>query len=133
MSDVNVTANASVDIGKNLTHLMEKLAQQIGTTVDKIFPWYVKQEVVNAYTFLFISVTAVIISLFVFLYFKKKSVFCEEEWNMPATLTIISGCCFLTAILILVFNFQGAVTSIINPEYNSLHNIIADMTKLLHG
>ena len=42
--------NAKVDIGQNLTSLLERLAQQIGTTADKVFPWYVQQAYIEGVT-----------------------------------------------------------------------------------
>ena len=43
-------ANVSIDLGKNTTELLEKLAQSLGMTVEKIFPYYVKQQAIEAYT-----------------------------------------------------------------------------------
>src|SRR5687767_11456912 len=63
--------DVSVDIGKNLTSLLERLAQQIGTTVDKIYPWYVQQAYNEGVTALFgitvvflLSVTILAVGLF---------------------------------------------------------------------
>jgi hypothetical protein len=47
---IAVDAGVALDVGENITMLIEKLAAQIGTTVDQIFPWYVKQQVVEGYT-----------------------------------------------------------------------------------
>jgi len=43
-------ANVSVDVGQNITGLLEKLAVQMGTTVDKVFPWYVNQAYIEGCT-----------------------------------------------------------------------------------
>ena len=40
-------ANVSIDLGKNMTMLVQQLASQIGVMADKVFPWYIKQSVLE--------------------------------------------------------------------------------------
>ena len=93
-----INAAVSVDLGDNLTNLIEQLAIQIGTTADKIFPWYVQQQVIEGWTkagiFAFLigaSTLTVIISM-------TKADY--DSGNVPAFLSLIFGGIALLAILI---------------------------------
>ena len=53
-----------VDVGKNVTALLQELAVQMGVAVDTIFPWYVKQVYINAIANA-ISTVLLIVTLFI--------------------------------------------------------------------
>ena len=126
-----IEATASIDIGKNLTQLMEKLAQQLGTTVDKIFPWYVKQQEIWGYSFLFICVFCFIISAGMLKYSSKKI-----DWDnvtVPNFLYIL-GCGGIIIIsFVFICGFSTMTSCIFNPQYEALRSLMSDMSHLLHG
>lgn len=47
--------NTQIDVGKDIADLLEKLAQQIGTTVDKVFPWLITQAQIEGYALQYIT------------------------------------------------------------------------------
>ena len=123
-------ANVSVDVGKNVMELLEKLAVQIGTTADKVFPWYVKQQVIEGWMWLGISGGAIVISSII-AYCSLKKAEWKGGFNVFAYISIASCLSFLLATVFLVFGVMAAVTQIVNPEYYALKSLTSDMSKFL--
>lgn len=119
---------ASLDVGENVTALLEKLAHQIGTTADQVFPWYVKQSVLEGWLFLACISAAVIVALTIFIPSFKKADFGTE--NKYAIFAAISGMILSIVILVLLMGVSWAVTSISNPNYHAIKAIVADLSKL---
>lgn len=94
---------ASIDVGQNLTQLLEKLAKQIGTTADKVFPWYVGQSIIEGYTFFALLCIALIIgSVLLITSYKKERVDRNGDptiWLIP----FIVGCIFIFVSSIVLF------------------------------
>jgi putative Mn2+ efflux pump MntP len=125
-----IAVSASIDIGQNVTSLIEKLAHQIGTTVDKVFPWYVKQQVMEGWMYIITAVLAILLGWMMFAISFKKADFDEgNRYIAPAITGLILlafGCVFLLS------GLSSSVTKICNPEYHALTAMTADMVKLLH-
>lgn len=121
---------ASVDIGQNITSLIEKLAQQIGTTTDKVFPWYVKQQIIEGYTYLAIGAAAMILSIIMLSVSWKKSDF--DNGNLYAVFVVVSLVLLFGSGIFFLFGTTGAVSQIVNPQYHALHAMTQDMAKLLN-
>jgi predicted membrane channel-forming protein YqfA (hemolysin III family) len=114
---------ASIDIGDNQTQLLGKLAAQIGTTADKIFPWYVKQQVFEGWLHLLTAVTLLVFfAILIRINFRKADF--GGDGNRHAVVLFISS----VALFISLSNF---VTQIVNPNYHALQAITSDMAKLL--
>ena len=122
MSDMNVSA--TIDIGKNITALLEKLAAQIGVTVDKVWPWLIKQQVIEGWMFVLILAAVVSVALPSFLagaVLMRKS----SEEVLPFALTLVSGLLLMACLFVGVGGLSSAVTKINNPEYAALRDLIA--------
>jgi hypothetical protein len=120
--------NASIDIGKNLTSLLERLAAQIGTTADKVFPWYVKQQVLEGWTYFALLIPFFVLGTVLCIKGFNK-VDCDDENKY----TVVLGVGVVLLILVFfacVANFGNAFTQILNPNYHALHAIITDMSGL---
>lgn len=117
--------NAKVDVGNNLTSLIEKLATQIGVTADKVFPWYVKQQVIEGFVFVGVTISLLILFGAVFFYSFKKADF--ENGNRYIVTTIGGAIFFLITLFVTAFCFGDAVAQIMNPEYAATHQLLQDI------
>ena len=119
MSDINVAA--SIDVGKNTQELIEKLAVQIGVTVDKVWPWLVRQQVLEGWTILAAILIALVIGvvlLGVALVLDKK----ETEICIP--FFMVGGLLCVFAIFALFMAGPDQIQKIYNPEYSALKDLI---------
>lgn len=123
-------AKVSLDTGENITKLLEKLANQIGTTVDKVFPWYVKQAIIEGYTFFIVLGITLIIGSVVVLVTRKEAIFKEYEWNFYATVNLIGYIILGINIAILAFGAGYNIAKIINPEYHAMSDITNQLGRL---
>ncbi|MDD2679537.1 MAG: hypothetical protein PHO03_01865 [Candidatus Omnitrophica bacterium] len=119
---------ASIDIGDNITKLIQQLAVQIGTTADKVFPWYVKQQIVFAYTSLAVFTIGLVILGVIFWKNYLKADF--EYVDRNAVFAIISGALFLSALIFLVISFSTLLSQIINPEYYAMRELAGHLAEL---
>lgn len=123
-----LAVKASIDVGDNIQHLVEKLAQQIGTTADKVFPWYVKQQILEGIMFFVMDFIAFTFGIVLIYLFRKASF--EQESKETVFLSI--GYVFIG--LGFIFLFIGSVTSIakiMNPNLYALQSMIKDMSILV--
>lgn len=121
---------ASVDVGDNIARLLEKLAEQIGTTADKVFPWYVQQSILQGWLFIIICTTMIIFSAILLFICYKKADFNDpgNEYTLPAGFGIVAG---ILSIIVLVIGGTWAVTSILNPNYHAMQELTKDMARLM--
>jgi hypothetical protein len=119
---------ASIDIGDNITKLIQQLAQRIGTTADKIFPWYVKQQIVSAYTDL--AAFAIFLVILGVTFWKTYPKADFEDGNRNAVFAIISGALFLSALIFLMICFSTLLSQIINPEYYAMKDLVGQLAEL---
>lgn len=87
----NMDINASVDIGKNLTGLIEKLAAQIGTTADKVYPWYVQQAYLEGVTTLVTIAIVIPILSITFALAVRSKLWSGQYENQPTVAFFVSG------------------------------------------
>lgn len=132
MADIKeIAATASVDIGKNITEILEKLAHQIGTTAEEVFPWYVKQQVLEGWLYLVTDAVAFVLGLVFLLGFFSKADWKSEGWNRYAVLSVIGAVVTTIAFGFFIFGFSNSVMHINNPNYYALKSMINDMARLL--
>lgn len=121
---------ASIDLGENVTNLLEKLAVQIGTTTDKVFPWYVKQQVIEGWCWLTISGGVFLVGLIIALSCIRPSLN-KKDPEPYITVIIIAAMASVVGLLFFLFGMGGAVTQITNPEYHALRALTSDLSKLV--
>ena len=129
--------NAKIDVGDNITVLLEKLAAQIGTTADKVFPWYVKQQVLEGHIWMSLSLSALFLGAILAIASWGKADF-DGPGNRYFMLAGFGVVLFVFGFIFSVFGFifsvfgaQGAITQIINPNYYALKSMTSDMAKLI--
>ena len=123
--------NAKVDIGQNLASLLERLAQQIGTTADKVFPWYVQQAYLDGLIFLIVLAVVFIVSIAAVTYGV-----CKGDWstgepgNLAAALTIIGGVCLSMSVMSGMIGGSEHATKVLNPQYHAMKMLTRDVGNL---
>lgn len=122
--------NTQIDVEKNIADLLEKLAQQIGTTVDKVFPWLITQAQIEGYIDLITNILFIISSIVVGwtllnLYKKYNSNDYDDDFKSVVTATgsIFSGVIFIVSIMVFMINLSTYVGKITNSNYYALQYI----------
>ena len=122
---------ASVDVGDNITKLIQQFASGIGTTADKIYPYYVKQAYFNGLASL-VSFTLFITACSILALYNFKRV---KDWDNEAdhhnVIAVIAAVAGGIAVIIFAGDFNCIVTSIANPEYKGTHMLIEDVSRLI--
>lgn len=121
--------DVKVDVGDNLTSLLERLAQQIGTTADQVFPWYVAQVWYDGVFTIAILVLFLVILL---------SVFCIGLWrfsrdnndDIGAGMAVVSSVLLVLLFIIGASEGKIAATKILNPNYHAVSMLSQDIGKL---
>lgn len=123
--------NASVDIGKNLTGLIEKLAAQIGTTADKVFPWYVQQAANEGLTTL-IATSALLLLSVSFLIGGLVMVGSEtrEKRDVGGGMAFISGVVLVCVLTIGMVEAVEAARKLMNPNYYAMTMMTRDIGRM---
>jgi hypothetical protein len=120
--------NVAVDTGKNLTSLIEQLAQQIGVTADKVIPWYVQQAYIVGITTIIGLALALLVFGSVFAFVFKKADF--DDGNRYTVICIFSGICFAVSLVGGFFGGVEATRHILNPNYYAMQMITRDIGRL---
>lgn len=118
----------SVDIGNNITALLEKLATQIGVTAEQIFPWYAKQSVIEGYMFFVVAIPLFISGVIISSLFWKKA-----DWkngNEYLVITVVAVAITAISGMALAGESVESVSKILNPEYHAMSSLMADLGRL---
>ena len=122
---------ASIDVGQNITAMLERLAAQIGTTADKVFPWYVQQAHNEGVTALiaiavifFIVGTAFLVSLVALLIKERVA-------EIVVGICVISGFSLLIAVPIGAIEGVEAARKLMNPNYYAMTMMTRDIGRLV--
>lgn len=131
MSDSReIAVKASVDVGDNIINLIRQLAEQIGTTTDKVFPWYVKQQVIEGWAFFVTCGLSFVVGVILVALTWKK---CDWVYSKGLIPFCIIGIIFSLVALVISFLLGGDFAAkILNPEFYALKSMVSDMSKLLH-
>lgn len=121
--------SASIDIGQNLTTLLEKLSAQVGTTADEIFPWYVQQQIIEGYLWMGVSLSVFFLGVVLIMATKKKADF--DNGNLSAVFLCIGVVLGIFGFTLAVLGAKGAISQILNPNYWALKSMTSDMARLI--
>ena len=121
--------NTTIDIGKNMTDLLEKLAMKIGTTADKIFPWYINQQFIDGITFIIVMLILIMVSFSILYVSNKKANYKGPgKYEVAAICSLIFG---VFAVVIFSLEINTALSKIFNPEYYAFKTLTRDLSHLL--
>ena len=124
--------NASIDVGKNVAELLTRLASQIGVAADKVFPWYVQQQVIEGTTRLIVWAMIALVGVFLvgFLRNKKRGLG-SYETPTPAGVGFVAGVILL--VMFSTYALAGAaddISRVLNPGYHAMQAITKDIARL---
>lgn len=116
-----------MDIGPNTASLIERLAAQLGMTVEQVFPWYVKQQIVSSVSLL---IVATIITLLGFILWK----ICHDKTDRERTTgyniaTLVGYFIMFIGALVLFFSCIGIASGLLIP-YPAFKSIVVDISRL---
>lgn len=123
---------ATVDVGGNLTSLVERLAQQIGTTADKVFPWYVEQAYLHGVT----TLVAIAVALIVFgSLFAVSARFPWVKGNHDAPtpalfIGLASGAALAITVVLTFIDGPRSVRQIMNPHFYAMQTLAEDIGRM---
>lgn len=119
-----------LELGERTISIFEKLANQIGTTVENVFPWYVKQQLLEGWLFLGIFLLIIIVCFIIISKTYSKATFSPEP-DRYGIASIISIFCLIFILIVLLCIAPEVLTKIINPKLLALQEIIIDARKLI--
>lgn len=121
---------------KELVPLLEKLASQLGTTIDKLWAVLLKQAMIIGITDLVLCVSLVGASILAFRFIQKKTTIPTEtvenkyphaQWEgegaFIAWLIFFIG--LLVTTIIILASAENIVSAFLNPEYWALNKILS--------
>lgn len=122
--------NASIDVGDNITGMLERLAAQIGTTADKVFPWYAQQAILEGVTALaFLGFFWIVFIVALAISFRKADF---DDGNRYAVVTAIAGIGIFFCMVGTVIDGADSVRKIMNPNYYAMKMMTQDIGRLVH-
>lgn len=121
----------TVDVGNNIASLVERLAQQIGTTADQVFPWYVHQAYLQGVTSLASMLLALVIAVAVFVPSFRRADF--DEGNRATVLSVISGGIILLSLATCFVTGPQQVRKMLNPQFYAVTMLAEDIGKMRGG
>ncbi len=113
---------------KEITPLLEKLAKELGTTVQYLWSVLLKQATISGITDI---IQYCILAIFVFFYWKYTKHFYKkiekDDWDdhMGYYLTFfIIGALILILLIAVFLCFPNTITAFFNPEYWALKRVL---------
>ena len=122
----------TLDMGPEASMLLQKLANQIGVTVEQIFPWYVHQAqlegIICLCVFSFFVLLATILIVVGTRGVKKYGVG-HDHPNIPA-ICLIAGSMVSIGVLISMGALPETITKIANPNFHAMKMLAGDIARL---
>jgi len=138
MSDLNF----SFDVGNNVTNMLRDVAHQLGIAVEKIYPYFVFQQVINGVvgivTFLILSVLILGGAIFFFKLYSKENRGDYDEDNDTRELKMWAygfGAALLFIVFLIrvtSFPYSHYIGMIFNPQYYAIKDMLLTSHQLIH-
>jgi len=110
---------------EKVAEVLQSLATQLGTTVEKLWPYLVKQQVIEGWVHLSTIVSLYLVLLVVFLSVRKQDGgFDGSEPNRYGVTKIIICVCTAILTLVALCCASDIVSQILNPEYAALKDLM---------
>jgi predicted Co/Zn/Cd cation transporter (cation efflux family) len=126
-------AKLSVDVGANISSILAQLAAQIGVTADKVFPWYVKQQVISAGGTLAVHGLIMVLCLWAFFTAFRNPFMGDRNENPSNAGLVMIVAVVISAInlFILCFTFPDILAKLLNPEHAAVSQILRDLRAIV--
>lgn len=123
--------NAKLDVGDNVTTLIERLAEQIGVTADKVFPWYVQQAYLQGITTMAAIALAVLIFVPLFIVACRRADF--DKGNAWAPVSVATGIALCMSLIATFVAGPQQIRKMVNPQFYAVTMLAEDIGKLRTG
>lgn len=110
---------------KNISEVLEKLAEQLGITVVNIYPYFIKQQIIEGYMFIFLTLFVMIVSGVIVKTNYDKAVWGDDILDKHAILILLATVVLCASIIVFLIEITAAVSKIINPEFGAINKIVS--------
>lgn len=122
--------NVSVDLGDRAATVLQRLADQIGVTVDQVLSWYVKQQLIIGWVQLVVPWAVFVICMITSrIYFTKAC--CQSGDDTYEVVTaILFAFCVIAAVLGLIL-LSPSLERVLVPEAHAVRALFIDLGRLM--
>jgi hypothetical protein len=115
---------------KEMTILLEKLADKLGTTVEKLWSVLLRQAPISGAVDLILCIILVVASIFVFKFVNKKTTGGKDgyaDWDDEGKFFAWAGAAIIIGInvFLIVCSAESIISAFFNPEYWALSKILS--------
>ena len=131
--DYKLTKDLLEKGGSTVTKIIEQLANSLGMTIEKIFPYYVKQARLESLMSILIWIGFELICVVLLIVMYKIRIH-EKNVDASATMAIfLVGMLvvFVIGLVVGVFCLPDWITQASNPEYTAIHSLVRDASRLM--
>lgn len=111
----------TVDVGKNVLALIEKLATQIGTTVDQVFPWFVAQASIEGWMMIFVPIVSIVVFGILFYFLFNRANRTRDEGD--SILAMLVGIVFAISVIVSFFSIPNGAMRVLNPNFYAMQEL----------
>lgn len=111
----------TVDVGKNVLALIEKLATQIGTTVDQVFPWFVAQASIEGWMMIFVPIVSIVVFGILFYFLFNRANRTRDEGD--GILAMLVGIVFAISVIVSFFSIPNGTMRVLNPNFYAMQEL----------
>ena len=109
---------------REITELLEKLAEKLGTTVENLWPVLIKQAPISGAVDLMLLVALVVTSVITYRIAQK----CDDaDEDVAVFAWILTGIIFFITAAFVLFGLKGIITALFHPEYWALSEILRQL------
>jgi hypothetical protein len=124
---VGAKTEITVDVGDNTINAIDKLANKLGMTGEKVYPYYVKQVKSEAIIDL-LAVVSLLTILSAIIAFSTWSLMKSKYGSNAAVAGIVAPSLLFVIVLVIgMCTLSKTITKITNPEYAAVHQIMEDL------
>lgn len=128
MADTNVT----IDVGEKMTGMLGALAEKLGMSVETMFPWYVKQQIIEGTMYLSIFSFFLLSGLLTVAVCWKPADFKynDNDGNGWAWALIVGVILVIVGMVCFIFGGAPNISKVLNPEYHALKDVVRHLSFL---
>jgi len=126
--------NITIDAGKNLLVLLDKLAEASGVTAAKLYPLYESRIIAHAWA----ELAAYSISIVLLLACCLGAVYYSSKGKSDATIALLVAVSILSGLILIcvsveaVIYFPDIIVNITSPGPKAINQMIMDARLLIH-
>lgn len=133
---ISNSTTVAVDIGPNTTEMLEKLASQLGMTVEQVWPFFVKQAVVSGTVAVSLILVALLVSGLSFAWGVRELTRISSETSKihddaARISAAVGGSLFALSVFAAVCGLPIALPKLFNPEFWAIKELVRQAATLV--